>query len=92
MLLIATSHGNPDRGQDVSRTVAPDLRVQVFDFAAASAVYREWIERNDLGSGNVADGIISVGGQRVGRVSYNGKVWPAEEWSRNQKPIFNPYA
>lgn len=51
--------------------------VAVKDWAEASSVFRNWIEKNDYGSSNLVRGAgdVVVMGKTVGHVSYNGRVW-----------------
>jgi hypothetical protein len=83
-LTVKLSHrGNPDidyRGgywqetQDSGKTIA----VKVADFAEASAVCSDYIRRNGLGGGNWTGGNIYQGRTKVGRVSFNGRVWDVD--------------
>jgi hypothetical protein len=56
--------------------------VEVADLKDASAMIRKDIEANDVGSsewyGHLNQGEVRSAGQLLGKVSYNGRVWPAE--------------
>lgn len=53
-------------------------KVEVATIAEASAVCREYIERNHLGAGNWAGGKITDAGKGVGRISHNSRAWDAQ--------------
>lgn len=93
--LTLSSRGNPDFGQDSTRSLpgVADLTIEVVDFAEASQECRSFIERNGLGGGNWSGGsIVDAEGKLVGQVSYNGKVWKAgEDFKLGAPPIFNPH-
>jgi hypothetical protein len=77
MSVTLSSAGNPDHGQYSGRNVlSPSLSVQVKDFAHASKICRAYIARYALGAGNWTGGSIRQGKKTVGRISYNGRVWP----------------
>ena len=44
----------------------------------ASDGHREYIERNNLGASNCIEGEVRVNGRLIAKVSYNGRVWTAE--------------
>lgn len=90
------SVGNPDfPGQDASRPLpgVENRTVTVVDIPAASKACRDYIEKNDLGGGNWAGGLITdETGAEVGRVSYNGRVWPPGPLRTDSQPIWPPQA
>ncbi|QRM34780.1 hypothetical protein [Microvirga sp. VF16] len=88
--VILDNCGNPDRGQDPSRRLPGTVRqvVSIADFAAASKACRDYIEENDLGGGNWTGGEIRENGKIVGRVAYNGTVWPPGEFAVGMKPLW----
>lgn len=51
--------------------------ITVKDWADASAIFRDWIEKNGYGASNLAKGAgdIMAMGKRIASVSYNGRVW-----------------
>lgn len=53
----------------------------VLDMAEAATMYRTWIEGNDYGGSDLAQGSGDVlqDGKRVGYVSYNGRIWKADK-------------
>ena len=78
MTVALSSAGNPDHGQYYGEDVfSPSRSVQVRNFAHASKVCGAYIARYALGAGNWTGGSIRQGKKPAGRVSYNGRVWPA---------------
>ncbi|WP_262298595.1 hypothetical protein [Microvirga sesbaniae] len=88
--VVLDNCGNPDRGQDPSRRLPGTVRkvVSVEDSAAASKACRDYIEENDLGGGNWTGGEIRENGQIVGKVAYNGTIWPPGEFAVGMKPLW----
>jgi hypothetical protein len=88
--VILDNCGNPDRGQDPSRRLPGTVRktVPVEDFAAASKACRDYIKENDLGSGKWTGGDIRENGKVVGKVGYNGTVWPPGGFAVGTKPLW----
>jgi hypothetical protein len=80
--------GNPDFRQYAP--VAVDKMVRAANLAGISRAARDYITDNDLGGGNFAPDPITKNGESVGRVSYNGKIWPLGEWTPNMQPIYDP--
>ena len=83
--------GNPDRQQDPTRPLpGVGRRWQKVDgFEAASEACRKYIEANDLGGGNWTGGeIIDAANNPVGRVSFNGAVWPPGPHVVGQEPLW----
>ena len=54
-------------------------RVKVKSLSEAQNKVREFIEENDLGSGNFTGGDLFSHGKKIGRVSYNGKLWDLKD-------------
>lgn len=83
--------GNPDMRQ--GRTL-PGVRAQTVrarDFAEASERCRAYIAEHDLGAGNWSGGDVrDHTGALVARVSYNGRVWPPEEWRPGLETLWEP--
>jgi len=50
-------------------------KVKVKSLTEAQNKVREFIEKNDLGAGNFTGGDLFSHGKKIGRVSYNGRVW-----------------
>jgi len=93
MKVVLASVGNPDFRQDPTRSLpgVGNLVVPVADFEAASEACLAYIAENDLGGGNWAGGlIINESGVELGRVSYNGRVWPPGDYKINAKPLYDP--
>lgn len=91
--VVLASTGNPDYQQTAGKTlpgVAQDV-VAVSSLRQASEVCRAYIGKHQLGGGNWAGGdVLDASGVIVARVSYNGKVWPAEAWHVGQQPLYVP--
>jgi hypothetical protein len=90
-MLTITIHapGNPDYQQYAP--IAPSKTFQAGDLAGISDAARWYIRAYDLGGGNFApEPIRNERGEEVGRVSYNGHVWPPGQWSINATPIYIP--
>lgn len=67
-------------------------KIEVKDFAEASAIWRQYIESNDLGASQVTiSPTVQVDGN-VYPMSYNGKIWKAK-WTVDgpNDLIYNPY-
>jgi len=64
--------------------------VPVASFAEASQVVQDYIRDNELGGGNWTGGRITdyATGKEIGRVSYNGRVWPPGEWHMGQEALW----
>jgi hypothetical protein len=54
-------------------------RVKVKSLSEAQNKVREFIEENDLGSGNFTGGDLFSHGKKIGRVSYNGRLWDLKD-------------
>lgn len=55
-----------------------DYLVEVRTLAFASGIYRDWIDNNNLGGGNIAQDsgrLYDVNGDHFATVSFNGRVW-----------------
>lgn len=92
-MLVTLSHEyNPDledKGGYWSDPVDPKepREVAVNSLQEASKVCRDYIERNQLGSGNWTGGMVSEDGKQVARISYNGRIWPPGDWRPGMKPL-----
>lgn len=93
--VLLANVGNPDFGQKPNKplpgTECGKWKAAV-DFADASEICRAYIEANHLGGGNWSGGAIREVGKTklVGRVSYNGRVWPPIEWTAKTEPLWEP--
>jgi hypothetical protein len=54
-------------------------RVKVKSLSEAQNKVREFIEENDLGSGNFTGGDLFLNGKKIGMVSYNGRLWDLKD-------------
>jgi len=94
MKVKLANRGNPDFGQDPNKPLwdkPPDKWVKVKDLEHASHVCRLYIVDHELGGGSWAGGQIKDNkGKEIGRVSYNGKVWPPGEWKPDMEPLYDP--
>jgi len=63
-------------------------RYLVPSLEAASAMYSAARDKSGLGASQFRDGrVVDIDGNQVARISYNGRVWPAEDWHAAQKPL-----
>jgi hypothetical protein len=66
---------------------------QVASLAEASALYCAARDRGvGRGASKFRPGEIHENGVLIARISYNGKVWPAEDWHPGQVPLLDIYA
>jgi hypothetical protein len=78
---------NPDYENDMRR--APKTRVPVSSFEEASRVCQNFIREHELGGGNWTGGTVTdAKGRVIGRVSYNGRVWPPGKWTSRTKALW----
>lgn len=82
--------GNPDYGQDPRK---PPYGVRVITLKATRfedliAQVRVWQLENDIGGGNWMNPSVSIDGEVVGYMSYNGKVWADKSWSPETRQIY----
>lgn len=85
--------GNPDHREYYGEGVlAPTLWLPVYSLAEASALCRKYISYFGLGGGNWTGGKLTdkTFGKEIGKVSYNGRVWPPGEWTPASRPIYRP--
>lgn len=62
-------------------------------FAEISAKWSALRDRSGEGASTWGSGIIrDASGDSVAMISYNGKVWPVEDWTVNTPCLFDPYA
>ena len=91
MFVQLSSVGNPDFRQNPDTILwgcEENKAVEVSSFKEASQVCKDFIERNDLGSGNWAGGLIlDNNGNAIAHVSYNGRVWEGKEYTLDAKEI-----
>ncbi len=86
--LRAKCHANPDH--DDPYPPGPDLDVAVRDAPCAVRVYLGWIREHGLGGGNAGDGQVTVDGQPLARISYNGRMWRPGPWRKDDRPTREP--
>lgn len=65
-------------------------RYQVADLRDASEKFCAARDASGLGASDIPPvHVVTAAGERVARVSYNGRVWPAAEWHVGQAPIYD---
>jgi hypothetical protein len=65
-------------------------RLPAADLASASALFCQM--RDDLGTGardTPNAFIVDAAGKKIGRISYNGRIWPDAEWFDGMKPLYD---
>jgi hypothetical protein len=83
-------------GNDPGLLKPDNQQCRVSDFTAASFVYafhRDFAEREcGWGASQFPTArIVNAAGALVARVSYNGRVWPNEDWRPGLVPLLDPY-
>jgi len=73
--VIATSCGNPDYYQDPSEPVCCPLVSKCPSITGCVDEFRSWIDKNDLGGGNLDKATLFDDTGALGRISYNGRCW-----------------
>ena len=71
-----SSCGNPDHGQFPPVSNPETVRGATLKEMAAHCA--RYIEDWNLGGGNWVDPIVKLDGKKVGRFSYNGRLWASE--------------
>lgn len=95
LVVTLSSVGNPDFGQspDASLPGVPKARKRVADLPEASKACLGYIAEHNLGGGSWSGGDVhDERGTLVGKVSYNGRVWPPGGYTLNGTPIYDPHA
>ena len=70
-------------------------RYQVADFKQASEMFCAVRDHNERAYGHGGASktpdlmIVTAEGRTVARISYNGRVWPPQEWTPEQKPLYD---
>ncbi|PJG49643.1 hypothetical protein CAF53_02570 [Sphingobium sp. LB126] len=59
------------------------------DWADASRRYCRRRDRSGLGANGFPDGAILLADIPIGRVSYNGRIWPKATWVPDMTPIYD---
>lgn len=59
------------------------------DLADASAKYSEVRDASGEGASTFYDGVVMQDGKPVARISYNGRIWPLEDWTPDMTPLFD---
>jgi len=80
----ARSHGNIDHGENPFSPVAPRLTARAETIEELQEAVRNYINENNLGSGNFTHALVADDKGVIGAISYNGRFWTREEW--NSKP------
>ena len=73
-------------------TITAGKTRKVADYAEASRLCREFLERTGKGNSRWSGGALFNGAEQVGYVSFNGRVWAgtAREWKPGQTPLYVP--
>ena len=90
MTVKLSSCGNPDFGQSPYVPLSQERTVEVETLEEASRECRRYIEDNHLGGGNWNGGQAKQGKKVVAQISYNGRIWPIEEWNRFMDSVPKP--
>jgi len=64
------------------------IAINVFSLAEASQAYTAERDASGEGQRKFSGGSLFSNGKRIGRVSYNGKVWGLGEWQEGDVPLF----
>ena len=80
----------PARAKGLILAVRGRLQQPVRDLADASAVYGAARDKSGEGASTWPDGFLWRDGERVGRVSYNGRVWAELAFTIGAKPFYDP--
>ncbi|WOF45086.1 hypothetical protein KNJ79_09530 [Sphingopyxis indica] len=59
------------------------------DWADASRLYCERRDTLDLGASMYPEGLLLIGETKVGRISYNGRIWQPGEWQADDAPLYD---
>lgn len=63
-------------------------RFHVASLAQASQLYCQARDISGEGASRVPEGkVVTAEGRLVARISYNGRVWPAENWYPSMTPL-----
>lgn len=66
------------------------FRGTVGSIEAASQLYATKRNASGQGGSKWPTGEIIQNGKTIARVSYNSKIWPVDEWTVDQKPLYVP--
>jgi hypothetical protein len=61
--------------------------VEAADWAEASRIYSERRDNSGLGASMFPEGTVALDGVAIGRISYNGRIWPPGPWRPDMRPI-----
>lgn len=65
-------------------------RYPVASLKQASEMFCAARDKSGLGASQTPDAfIVNSLGEKVARISYNGRVWPVEEWTQDQRPLYD---
>lgn len=65
----------------------PDLAAT--DWADASRLYAERRDHVGLGASMYPDALLLVFDHPIGRISYNGRIWPVDDWQPGTTPLYD---
>lgn len=65
-------------------------RLPVATLEEASRVFCERRDRSGFGASDFPDGrLYDAEGREIGRVSYNGRIWPPGAWTPQMQPLYD---
>ena len=82
--VVLKSCGNPDFGQTAAQS--PKKTIKVSSIKEASNACRDYISKYELGGGNWSGGQVYKDDKPFARISYNGRVWKANDASFSYSP------
>ncbi len=72
-------------------TETETLSLEGRTLAAISSAWASYRDNSGIGSSEIIDGgDIHANGKFIGRMSYNGRVWPTRRWMPGDQPIYQP--
>lgn len=65
-------------------------RYEVASLQQASEMFCAARDRSGEGASNTpTPTIVTADGRVIGRISYNGRIWPDETWTTDSRPLFD---
>ena len=86
-----TDAGKPDILRMFIETEAETISFEGCTLAEISAAWASHREKSGIGASEIiGGGDITQDGKFIGRMSYNGRVWPTRQWKPGDQPIYQP--